>query len=258
MCGHRCDTAEARRNPLFEMMVTSMKSVISSVAVLAGFLGATAANAGGYTPAVVDPVVVEPVTEVAPVGEWQGAYGGVTLGYAFGGDDRFGLQDGNGNLVQDDLGNTEISGVNGGLRVGYRWQRNKWVVGPELSVEGGSVKDSFTVDGTDTEVESKLKNRVALVLKTGYEVQPNTLAYGIAGVSRGSFDVDYGDLSESYNTNGYVFGVGVERKINERMSVTGEIEHNALKGKTVEFDNGLSTRATPEYTNVKLGLNFKF
>ena len=237
-------------------MVMDMKTVLSSLAVVAAF-GATAANAGGYTPAVVEPVPVAPVAEVAPVGDWQGAYGGATLGYGFRGDDRVGYWTG-GTLVDENLGNTELHGLNAGLRVGYRWQRNKWVFGPELSVEGGNVKDSFD-NATYGEVESKLKNQVALKMKTGYEVQPNMLVFGTAGVSRGSFDYKIGNLSESYTANGYVFGLGVERKINERMSVTGELERNYYKRETVKFGNtGVSTEATPAFTNVKLGLNFKF
>lgn len=234
-----------------------MKFVISSVAVLAGVLGAQAATAGGYTPAVVETTVVEPIAEVAPAGDWQGAYGGLTLGYAFNGDDRVGLREG-GSFLDRNVGNSKLTGITGGLRVGYRWQRNKWVVGPELSIEGGNVDDSFTIDGTNVDVESKVKNKATLRVKTGYEVQPNMLAYGIFGVSRGSFEYSVGDLNETYKDTGYVFGLGVERKVTERMSVTGEIEHNAFRGETIEFDNGVTTKATPRHTNVKLGLNFKF
>lgn len=243
------------------MMVNTMKLVISSVAVAFGLLGAQAASAGGYTPAVVEPqvdavVVTTPVT----VGDWQGAYGGVTLGYGFNGDDRFGLKQ-DGENLGNNLGKLEVKGANAGLRVGYRWQRNKWVVGPELSFEGGNVKDDFDLvtDGTTANVESKLRNKVALAVKAGYEVNPNTLVFGTAGVTRGSFDYSLGSAKEKYNSTGYVLGLGVERKVTERMSVTGEVEHNGFKSEDVEFNNsGVTTEATPEFTNVKLGLNFKF
>ena len=233
-----------------------MKYAFSSLAVVAAF-GATTAHAGGYTPAIVEPVPAAPVVEVAQAGDWQGAYGGVSLGYAFRGDDKVGYWT-NGTLVDENIGKAELHGLNGGLRVGYRWQRNKWVFGPELSVEGGNVKDSFN-NATFGEVESKLKNQVALKMKTGYEVQPNMIVFGTAGVSRGSFDYKIGNLSESYTANGYVFGLGVERKVNDRMSVTGEVERNYFKRETVKFGNtGISTEASPAFTNVKLGLNFKF
>lgn len=231
-----------------------MKLALSALAAAAGLFGAQAAVAGGYVPSVVDPVpvVAEPVT-VAPT--WQGAYGGVTLGYAFNGDDRVGLWNGD-DLLVEDAGNVEISGVTGGIRAGYRWQRNNLVIGPELSFEGGSVDDSFTFNGV--EYESKLKNKATLRLKTGYLVQPNTLAYGIVGYSRGSFEFSEAGDSTSYDANGYVVGVGVERLVTERVSVTGEIEHNGFGAEWVELDSGLRTKASPEHTNVKLGLNFKF
>ena len=52
-------------------------------------LGATAAHAGGYTSPVVEPVIA-PVVEAAP-SDWQGGYAGLTLGYAFKGEDEVGI-----------------------------------------------------------------------------------------------------------------------------------------------------------------------
>ncbi|AXC51099.1 porin family protein [Paracoccus suum] len=231
--------------------------MISSLALAAaGLVGAQAANAGGYTPAVVEPpVTVAPVVETQ-VGNWQGAYVGATLGYATGEKDRIGLTE-NGQLIDPEIGDTKIRGVNGGVHVGYRWQRDRWVFGPELSFEGGSVDDSFTT-ASGVKVESKLKSKAALKLKTGYEVQPNMLVYGIAGVANGKYEYKYGDYNDDYTANGYVFGIGVERQINERMSVIGEIERNQFDKEKVELVPGITTTASPSYTNVKVGLNFKF
>lgn len=227
--------------------------LLSSAALV---LSAAAASAGGFATAP-DPVV-EPVT-AAPIvstGNWQGAYGGVSLGYAFGGDDDFGED------LDDDepvpaLGNLELNGVNGGLHIGYRWQRDRLVIGPELSVLGGNIEDSFTSDA-GVEIESQVNHVAALKLKTGYEVQPNMLVYGTAGIARGDFTYTVAGEEFDYNANGYVFGIGVERMINDRMSITGEIERNQFDKEEVELAPGLVTNASPSFNNVKVGLNFRF
>ena len=225
-------------------------------------LGATAAHAGGYTSPVVEPVIA-PVVEAAP-SDWQGGYAGLTLGYAFKGEDEVGIDQpprGGGAGTPDEL---DLSGVNAGLRIGYRWQRDRWVFGPELGYEGGDIKDDFSTGGYDA--ESKIKNVLALRLKAGYLFNDDMLLYGIVGAARAKIDYKVeGDgahcpiaLNDDYSENGYIVGVGVEKKLNERLSLTGEYEYANFGKTTLEDANGVSTRATPKYNNVKVGLNFKF
>ena len=235
-----------------------MKNAMLSVGVL--LAAATAASGGGYIAPEVDPVIVEPVAAVVPVGNWQGAYGGVGLGYAFGGDDQVGF-DGS-----PSFGDLKLKGANGEVRLGYRWQRDKWVVGPEVSLMGGDIKDSIAIVGGPgpagvTEVESSVNSVLALKLKTGYEVQPNTLVYGTAGIARGDFTMSYLGVDSDYKANGYVFGMGVERMVSDRMSVTAGIERNHFKKEVVAVGGlvpAVTTAATPTFNNVKLGVNFKF
>lgn len=239
------------------------------IAALAGFVtfAAAAAQAGGYVPPVVEPAPVAPVV-VAPVGAWQGGYGGLTLGYAFSGKDEVGIDTPTGVTTP---GKLELSGANAGLRLGYRWQKDRWVFGPELGYEAGNIEDSvsFGDDTISTEVTSKVKNVLALRMKTGYAVRPDLLVYGIAGIARADIeykvDVDTAGTSESQNRdfkeNGFVVGLGVEKQLTERMSLTGEYEY-AQFGKTDRTftidGKSATTEATPKYHNVKVGLNFKF
>lgn len=221
---------------------------------------AFAANAGGYTPPVVETGVVAPIVETAPVGDWAGGYAGLTLGYAFNGEDRVGVD-------QPEVGSPaelELSGANAGIHAGYRWQRDRWVFGPELGFEGGNIKDSFSTGGYDA--ESKIKNVLALRMKTGYLLDNGMLVYGIAGVARAKVDYsvegtgDSGPIAvdTSFSRTGYILGLGAEKKLNERMSLTGEYEYANFGKETLEDGLGASTRATPKFHNVKLGLNFKF
>lgn len=240
-------------------------SVLRSKALLAASLSlgtALAANAGGYTPPVAEPIVA-PIVDAAPA-DWQGAYAGLTLGYAFNGDDEVGIDQpprGFGAGTPDEL---TLSGANAGIRVGYRWQRERWVFGPELGFEGGDISDDFSTDGYDA--KSKIKNVLALRFKTGYLLENGVMVYGIVGAARAKVDYKvegdgaHGpiDLNDDYSENGYIVGLGAEKMINERMSLTGEYEYANFGKKTLTDANDVATRATPKYHNIKVGLNFKF
>lgn len=233
----------------------ALPKIITAAALTFGT--AITANAGGYVPPVVP--VVAPIVETPAA--WQGAYGGLTLGYAFAGDDEVGVRTLTGFGTPDEL---ELSGVNAGLRIGYRWQRDRWVFGPELGFEGGDIKDDFDTDGY--EAESKIKNVLALRFKTGYVLDNDMLVYGIAGVARAKVDYKttgsgaHGDIAvdDDYSKTGYIVGLGVEKMLTERMSLTGEYEYANFGKEKLRDGVGGSTQATPDYHNIKVGLNFRF
>lgn len=219
---------------------------------------AGAANAGGYIAPIIQdevPVIVAPVA--APL-TWQGAYLGATLGYACCGDDRVGFHDANDNYLGD-IGTLKIAGLNGGLRLGYRWENAQWVFGPELGYEIGKISDDLTyAAGTPAATASNDVNSVlALRFKAGRIVNDNTLVYGIAGVARGDFDYEVDSVTESFKANGYVLGLGAERRVSERLSVTGEWEYANFGSTDVQYTNGV-TVATPKYHNFRVGLNYRF
>lgn len=222
-------------------------SLVAASAVF--LLSVPAAYAGGYIAPVVD---VEPAPVVAaPVGDWQGAYAGITLGYAFGGDDDIGARP-----PGVDIGSAELSGANAGLRLGYRWQRDRWVVGPEIAYVAGDINDSFDFAGGD--FESEVDSLLGVRLKTGYLVRPDTLVYGIAGWQQGDFTYNVSGNEIEYDAEGYVLGLGVERTLTERMSITGEYEFSDFGSTDVEIAPGVTSVATPKHSNVKVGLNFRF
>lgn len=237
-------------------MFTTCTKAMAAALTLAS---ATAATAGGYVPPVVE-TAIAPVVETAPVGEWAGAYGGATLGYAFGGDDKVGIQTSTGFSEPDSV---DLDGVNVGLRAGYRWQKDRWVFGPELAIEGGDVSADFDKDGYSG--KSKVKYALGLRMKTGYVLDNDLLVYGIAGAIHAKVDykvegtgaVGDANIDDDFSRTGYVVGLGVEKMLNERMSLTGEYEY-ANFGKKTLTSSDASTRATPDYHNVKVGLNFKF
>lgn len=238
---------------------------LSAAAVL--FAG-TAANAGGYIAPIVETEVVEVIAPAVPL-TWDGAYVGGTLGYAFGGDDEVGYARNDNVYYSSDT--LKLSGFNAGIRAGYRkqftGQSRNWVVGGELSYEGGNIKDSIE-DGAYS-AENKINNVLALRVKTGVLNQAqDTLFYGIIGAARADMDYKFAGVdggtafslsSEGETMTGYILGLGVERKLNERLSVTGEWEYANYGKETLKADGfAYSTEMTPKYHNIKIGLNYQF
>lgn len=233
-------------------------------------LGTTAALAGGAIVPVLDVAPVQMATVAPTAGGWDGGYVGGSLGYSFGGDDKIGFEAHEGDAVlgrTGNLANARISGLTAGVHAGYRWQRERWVFGPELAIEGGSVDDAatFNVDGDAVTVESKVNHIISLVMKTGYAIDPQTLVFGAFGVSR--IDADYigsdneGTRKVGYTANGLTAGFGVERKVNASTSVFAAYQYRDYGNTTVDFtDEGttLRTVATPDHSNIKVGVNFSF
>lgn len=218
--------------------------------------------------------VADPAPVAAPVpdeSDWAGGYVGASLGYAFAADDVVGFDGYDaGSLVgrSTDLGSVDVKGPNVGLHAGYRWQRNDWVFGPELWIEGGSIdatdRIAFSAPGIalDDDLESSVNYILGLQFKTGYVANPRTLVYGTAGLVHGDFDYEYGAMKEGYTASGYSLGLGVERKLRENLSVFAEWQYRNFGKTDVTYDLGggqeAVTRATPEHHNIKLGVNFSF
>lgn len=234
---------------------------------IATMLAGSAASAGGYIAPVVEEIV--PIVEPAPALTWKGAYVGATVGYAFNGDDEVGYAfDDNVFATPETL---EISGANAGIRAGYRTQftgrTREWVIGGELSYEGGNIDDSF--DNGTYSAENSINSVIALRMKTGVlNAAGNTLFYGIVGVAQADYDYEFSGLlddiafsgkTDGETATGYIVGLGVERKLNERLSLTGEWEYANFGKETLKSDDGIfSTEMTPEFHNIKIGLNYQF
>lgn len=231
------------------------------------------AMAGGYTPPVQE-IVVAPIVDVAEPLNWEGAYGGASLGYSFNGDDRVGLEYFDNGVRQGtarDLTNLELKGMTAGIHAGYRWQRDNWVFGPQIGLEGGSVDASDTISAAvgsasfNGTVKSEVNYIATLTFQTGYLVDPQTMIYGNSGIVHGDFDYSLRDTTgtqtRGYSATGYVLGLGVERKINDRASMFAEWQYRNFGTNDVTFTDGADsavTVATPEHHNIKVGVNFSF
>lgn len=236
---------------------------LACAGVLAACAVSGAAHAGNLEQVPVDPVVVV----AAPT--WQGFYVGGTAGYAFGADDRVGHKNPAGVLVTRRAGDLDGEGFNYGVQLGWRGERalsrGSFVYGIELGYNGGDVDDSFVNGGYTGSVD--LNHVLGLRAKTGLTNQSgNTMVYGILGYVHGDFDYavngtaggDTINLNTAYDTDGYSIGLGVEHLLSDSWSVKAEWEYYNFGSKTLFDAGGSSTVATPTYSNVQLGLNFRF
>ncbi|WP_161470921.1 outer membrane protein [Tropicimonas marinistellae] len=203
--------------------------------------------------------------EAAPVAavvasQFAGGYAGISLGYAFGGDDDVGVR-GGGLSGTETIGSLEAGGTLGGLQLGYRWDLDPVLIGLEIGVTGGDLSDSF--DNSDGAAETELQHEVSLRGSLGWELNAETLLYGFVGVSQAEFDYevsgpDGADIDESFSPTGYLAGLGAEWALGENWSLRGEYRYTNYGKETLSDNAGHKTEATPKFHLVSLGLNYRF
>lgn len=241
----------------------------SAVALL---IGASAATAGSkmYDSKLYpmdDPEIIEAPGPIQPQPsapdryDWNGYYAGVSLGYAFLGDDEVGFRGDNiqGNRI---IGDLQASGPTLGIHAGRNWHRHddNIVVGVEGSIAYARISDDISSDGNSASVDIDMS--AAVRGRVGYAMDRN-LIYVSGGLAAGSIDYAAesaeGDTLEDSETRiGYTLGVGVETAINRDWTVRGEYAYTNYRGKDLTGTNNLTTRATPDHHSVSVGLNRRF
>ncbi|MCX8955041.1 outer membrane beta-barrel protein, partial [Ruegeria sp. NA] len=66
------------------------------------------------------------------------------------------------------------------------------------------------------------------------------------------------NFSVSDRRNGYSASIGAEHKLSGNWSITGEYEYVQFQSKDVQFSSGFSTKSTPKYSGLRIGLNYTF
>lgn len=243
--------------------IIETRRYLASTALAVAFGFTTAAHAGSPETVIVEPVVTAPALP-----SWAGFYLGGNVGYAFDGSENVGHRDESGAFVtQQQAGTLDYEGFNYGLRLGWRGQRamaaRSFVYGIELGIDGGDVSDSFSTADYDASVDMNhvlgIRAKSGLTNRTG-----DTLFYGTLGYVHGDFDYTLKetaaaiDLDRSFSTDGYAVGLGIEHMINDRWSVNAEWEYLEFSGKRLYDGNDHSTKATPKFHNIQLGVNLRF
>lgn len=228
-------------------------------------------------------------------GLWAGAYAGATVGAvrSTGEAERgdfsgplitLDVQNG---LFPESIDDDDIAAI-GGLHVGYNVERGAFVGGVELdyALTSLDVEAAFSrVDpnpnppfsgiDTNTTYGTAFDGLATLRLRAGRDVG-GTLVYATAGVAvaevENRFTLDLPDLAyaspgwdEQGTRVGYAVGLGVERRLNNRVSFKAEVIHVDLEDATVEgrdpvvFEGeALDYRFDNAATVVRVGVNVRF
>jgi outer membrane immunogenic protein len=167
---------------------------------------------------------------------WQGLYGGVNVGWGWSGD---------------------ADGFVGGGQLGYNWQSHQFVYGVEADISGADigVSETLVVPGAVLNASASIDWLATFRGRVGVLVQPNLLLYGTAGLaivnaeahaSVSSVGLGTISVSESDTETGLVYGVGLEGKLTDNMSL--RLEYLGFGNLDKVGDFGI----------VRAGVNFKF
>ncbi|WP_368039919.1 outer membrane protein [Ruegeria atlantica] len=243
-----------------------LTSALTAAFAFSVFPGVT--TAGNLDQGVSDPIVINPKRFGSDVSVF---YLGTTGAYAFGGDDRFGLTGPSGT---SEVGDLDLSGTLGGVRAGWRGVLparggRDYVYGVELGYEFGSLSDDATnqIGGQPVTGGSEISDVFSIRLRNGLTNKSGTVLYFVsAGYVNGDVTTtsrqSSGGGSQFFESggrrNGFSASIGVEHNLTENWSISGEYEYVQFSAENVDFGNGTSTRSTPKYRGLKLGLNYRF
>lgn len=246
-----------------------MKHTLRIIAVLSAVGTAPAVLAapeGEYVDPLNSPLTVEDVGKPA----FYGAYVGGVVGASCCGEDRVGIGQ-NLDPAQAAARTLWPKGGTYGLRAGFRAPVTSAgdvvvAVGGELSYDQTGIDDKIRIN--DYTAATDVKSVLALRSRAGVlNNAQDTWIYAIAGVARVKYDYevtgngDVGQIAlkhEGVSSSGLIFGAGIEYMLNDNWSVTGEWEYQQFKNKLLKGSYGETTRATPQWHQIRVGVNYEF
>lgn len=208
-----------------------------------------------------DLIVDEPMAPVGvvDVGDWNGAYIGVSAGYAWG--TVSGEYDDSWDYFDDSY---DLGGWLLGVQAGANFQMDSFVLGVEGDISWADISgDSGDLSGdivyTSVDWVGTLRARFGVAFDS-------MLLYATAGIAAGGVSQYVYDDYNDYDTDtvsdtrfGWVAGVGAEAMVSDNMSVKGEVLFHDLGSEDVDFDNGTTYYDNDvSFTTFKVGLNFHF
>ena len=201
---------------------------------------------------------------LASAQNWDGLYGGVTLGYASH-DATHSFSNG------APTGSSDPDGALYGGFVGYAAQSGQMVYGAELDFEGSSASGSFTNTTGATSggrVEQNWQGSIRGVLGYAGNLGPNpALFYATAGWAYGDFDFQGGPASAFVNNrysdslDGWTVGLGMDMRLANNWSLRTEYRYTdfgTANGTLAPSFPGVSMPVSVEQHAVRIGLRMDF
>ena len=207
--------------------------------------------------------------------DWSGAYAGLHAGYGWGDKAWHGIfgasggQGGPGNPQQGSLNaaNYDVSGILGGVQVGYNVQQGNIVMGVEAEASWSGIDGDGLggISATDRPFSTDINFLGTLTGRFGVAMD-RTLFYGEVGVAIVNEDHSHTTgaplvLNGSETRMGAVIGAGVEHAINDLWSVKGEYNFIQFNAADVVLSNGGTQAAfaiDQQLHTLKIGVNRRF
>ncbi len=227
-------------------------------------LAAAPAFAGGPAKVMLEPAPAVQAAAKPASSPWTGPWAGISLGHAY---SNYGLSarafqiDTPSNYVDVNLPELGGNGGMGGVQVGYNHAlAAHGVWGVELDLDGANVttKGSIvTSNGGDPQTvvgfQYSTKHSKALLARLGYLVNPNTLIYGVLGVTETSGPASLAGVAPSnfsvtsnLDLVGTTIGIGMETMITDKVSLKVDYQmtsfnrHAILTNQQINSNAGLS------------------
>ena len=153
-------------------------------------------------------------------------------------------------------------GLSFGGFAGYVQENNGLLRGGEFGLNLLSNSETH-IFSSDVQVSSEASLLASLSGRLGFSLD-NTSIYGRAGLALANFDrswTEYQDVSDSWpdlggTKAGVILGFGIERALNERWSLRGEVTTSAFGENNSTNDDGYPLHITDRMTNASLGLTY--
>ncbi|HVJ53046.1 MAG TPA: outer membrane beta-barrel protein [Aliidongia sp.] len=197
---------------------------------------------------------------------WTGLYGGVSASYGFGSSDsglHFVENGAFANVPPESPSSfsPDRSGFLGGLHGGYDYRIDRFVIGSQVDLEGGSIRSSADQTGTNSgpgarpfiaSQGSSIDRFATLRGQAGFLATDDLLLYGFGGLAVGRVDNDSGlnfggangaryNGGRSQTMPGWMAGAGAEYLIDDALGLKLEYLHYDLGTATaIGFQQGLS------------------
>ena len=163
---------------------------------------------------------------------------------------------------QSQSGIGETSGYSAGLRAGYNYQFDQYIIGAETSLsysgaEGGGaiqLSDYYSFDGYTYQVSHNVDWYGRTVAKLGYAIS-NDLMLSVDGglaIAKTTLTSSAGYTSDSLDT-GWTAGVEAEYRLSENVGLTASYSHMAFSD--VDYEGSSEFGMIDNYHNYDLNLN---
>lgn len=166
--------------------------------------------------------------------------------------------------------NLSTANFGGGIHLlaGYGMDINRIYMGAEvnLGIYGADSKPSYTVAGAQSSSSSEIRTTWGLTGRLGYYISPTSLLYARLGVNSSKFtysgssnatgEIIFPGSYSNNNRTGFLYGLGLESALNDRLSV--RIEGAQINYQPFTYKSGADYKKDrPLLNEINLGIGYK-